>query len=378
MSEDDSFNEKLAGIKKSKHSPTFRKLSLEYEKDPDIIAEEESKFETSYSTSCLHDSLLDICASAFGPESNCAQDLGYYFISSEPLVELRVKNYDLLIYNPHKKHSIFVECKSSVSKSGKIITDAYYAKKKVIANKSYLEDKIGDEIRSIEYVLCIPAHDADRLVKEIERRESNGDISEKEDGLLLVWQVDQFGGDYLQLFTRIQSRDKPHKSFHVDPDLTRVLTGRCNIQKSEVLPKFHPSTHILKKGMHIVATIVKENMRNNSLDDSNLIEFSEELVINFCTSDGTLISYDHELIGRNIASHFIREHLELQLIEPINEKPGYFKLNIQGKRIETIIHNYEQAYRRMILSKKIKESAQKKAYNKIMKDQSNLFSFEDT
>jgi hypothetical protein len=148
---------------------------------------EMDSFEKHFERSGYHDKLVDICNSAFGPESECYNELAYAFVSSEPLIELGVKNFDVLIYNEKIKHAIFVECKTSTSGRGKYISDAYEAIKKVIENQTYLENKLGDEIRTMEFVLCIPSENVESIVRELERREYEGEIDVASDDLLLIW-----------------------------------------------------------------------------------------------------------------------------------------------------------------------------------------------
>ncbi|MCD6512104.1 MAG: hypothetical protein J7K61_00670, partial [Thermoplasmata archaeon] len=73
-----------------------------------------------------HDDLINICISAFSANSECYKQLGYEFVSTEPLLEKTyneegIKNFDLLILNSKSKIAIFVECKTSISRPVKII-----------------------------------------------------------------------------------------------------------------------------------------------------------------------------------------------------------------------------------------------------------------
>jgi hypothetical protein len=62
-----------------------------------IQKNEREAFEKHFERSGYHDKLVDVCISAFGPESKCCTELGYAFVSSEPLIERGVKNFDVLI-----------------------------------------------------------------------------------------------------------------------------------------------------------------------------------------------------------------------------------------------------------------------------------------
>jgi len=319
-----------------------------------IQKSEMEAFEKHFERSGYHDKLVDICNSAFGPESECYNELAYAFVSSEPLIELEVKNFDVLIYNEKIKDAIFVECKTSTSGRGKYISDAYEAKKEVIENQTYLENKLGDEIRTMEFVLCIPSENVESIVRELERREYEGEIDVASDDLLLIWQVNMFIGQTLQLFTRINSRDKPYKSQHKDNKLTKMLGSGYKV-KSEVLVKFYPSSHPLAIGSKIVVEIIRNNMRA----DASLKEFSINSVEQFCKSPTNLAHYDSETIGKKISDHFIRDGEALGLIESIEGREGWFRLKIEGKRLNTILNNYKEGYKEAFVTRKTKEKAAK-------------------
>jgi len=336
-----------------------------------IQKSEMEAFEKHFERSGYHDKLVDICNSAFGPESKCYTELAYAFVSSEPLIELGVKNFDVLIYNEKIKHAIFVECKTSTSGRGKYISDAYEAKKEVIENQTDLENKLGDEIRTMEFVLCIPSENVESIVRELERREYEGEIDVASDDLLLIWQVNMFFIEQtLQLFTRINSRDKPYESQHKDNKLTKMLGSGYNV-KSEVLVKFYPSSHPLAIGSKIVVEIVRNNMRA----DASLKEFSINSVEQFCKSPTNLAHYACETIGKEISDHFLGEGKALGLIESIEGREGWFRLKLEGKRLNTILNNYKEGYKKHFVTRKTKEKAAKQVTEEHLKEYPDLSTY---
>ncbi|NAS88744.1 hypothetical protein C4E24_03255 [ANME-1 cluster archaeon AG-394-G21] len=338
-----------------------------------IQKSEMEAFEKDFERSGYHDKLVDICNSAFGPESKCYTELAYAFVSSEPLIELGVKNFDVLIYNEKIKHAIFVECKTSTSGRGKYISDAYKAKREVIENQTYLENKLGDEIRTIEFVLCIPSENVESIVRELERRECEGEIDVASDDLLLIWQVNMFFIEQtLQLFTRINSRDKPYESQHNDNKLTKMLGSGYKV-KSEVLVKFYPSSHPLAIGSKIVVEIVRNNMRA----DASLKEFSINSVEQFCKSPTNLAHYACETIGKEISDHFIGEGEALGLIESIEGRKGWFRLKLEGKRLNTILNNYKEGYKKHFVTRKTKEKAAKQVIEEHLKEYPDLSTYSE-
>jgi len=328
-------------------------------------------FEKHFERSEYHDKLVDICISAFGPESKCYNDLGYAFISSEPLVELGVKNFDVMIYNDKKKHAIFVECKSSAkSNRGKYISDAYKAKMEVIENQKYLEEMLGDTIETMEYVICVPSHKTDGIVRELERQEKEGEIDITSDDLLLIWQVNIFEGEVLQLFTRIFSRDK-YKCQHNDFNLTKMLGSDGHEVKSEVLTKFYPSSHPLTIGSKIVTEIIIKNMRENT----QINVFSKETVNQFCKSSRNLAHYACEKLGEKLVNHFIEECENFGLIEKVEGEEDLFKFNLEGKRLNTILNNYKKEFKKAFVARKVRQKAAKQVVEEYYKKYPDLSTY---
>lgn len=340
----------------------------EYLNNPDFEEDERNTFRKNLDRETYHDKILDVCASAFGPESELSK-VGYEFVSCEPLVELGVKSYDIFIYNKKLKHAIFVECKSSSSSRKKIISDAYEAKREINKNKRYLEEKIGDEIRSFECVVCVPAEDTEYLVQGLENRENEKLIDEENDGLLLIWQVNMFHQPSISLFTRINSRNEPIKSQHLDSNLTRTLSKGHKLN-SEVMSKFYPSSHPLKKNKRIITHILKTNTTNNSE-----IEFDEKSIIDFCTSPSTLVHYAAEEIGIEVAARFIRENEKYGHITKVDNNDNSYKLKIRGKQVSTVIKNYEEDYENAFVKERLKRKAEKEIIEDYQRSQKTLFDF---
>jgi len=366
---DDVENE-LNRLLASKGGKEVRVRIKEIEKN--LQQTEIKSFENHFERSEYHDKLVDICISAFGPESKCYNDLGYAFISSEPLVELGVKNFDVMIYNDKKKHAIFVECKSSMkSNRGKYISDAYKAKTNVIENQTYLEKMLGDEIKTMEFVICVPSSKTDGIVRELERQENEGEIDVTSNDLLLIWQVNIFEGEVLQLFTRINSRDNSYKSKHNDFELTKMLGSDGHEVKSEVLTKFYPSSHPLTIGSKIVTEIITKNMR----EGTRINVFSKESVENFCKSSRNLAHYACEILGKNIVNHFIGESKNLGLIKEVEGEEDLFKFNLEGKRLNTILNNYKEEYKKAFVARKVRQKVAKQVVEEYYKKYPDLSTY---
>lgn len=337
----------------------------------------ELEFDENYETAISHDDLIDICVSAFGPESKCFKEVGYFFISSDPLYECNllhdqpVKNYDVLIFNAKEKHAIFVECKSSLSKHGKCIADAYEAREQIIHNQIYLENKIGDKIKTMEFVICLPAENIEHFVREIEKREDENTIDLKRFPPLLIWQVNKFKGEVLQLFSRINSREDEFLCQHRNRQLTRILGGHY-VVNSEVIVSFYPSSHPFKISKKIISSILNKNQKAGN---ENLNEFSLKDIKEYCKSFKNTAHYAYEEIGEEIADRFIRKNLAFELIEPIKDKSGFFRLKSKSKRFDTLFNNYQTEYRKAAIEKIVERKTKKQVVDEFTAKK-DLFSFD--
>jgi len=329
------------------------------------LEEKGKEFDSQLEISKHHDKLIDICMSAFGPRSKCYEKSEYKFVSTEPLIEKTfaeegVKNFDVLIINSNQKIAIFVECKTSISRPGKIISDIYSSVNSCREYKEYLEDKIGNEIDFMEFVVCVPAGEVDHLVREIEKRENSGQINAKTDILLKVWQIDVFMEQKLQLFTRIKSRNDEFLSQHRDKNLTKVLAEGTKVDRSEVFVRVHPSSHPLVKGRWAITEIFSINQNKNPEDRV----FTRNHIKHFFQSKGTISHYSPDIISDNVTEHFIGESLAYNIIERLPEKPDYYRLKLEGKKLKTVLSNYERVYRKGFLDRIATKLAKKDIVDK--------------
>lgn len=341
----------------------------ELKKRKEFLEQTEREFSENLRNHENHDALMDICVSAFGPESACYKDLGYGFVSADPLVELNIKNFDILVYNNKSKHAIFVQCKSSLSKPGEVISDMYEAMEGVIKNKNYLEEKIGDSIEREEFVVCVPAERVDKLVRRLEDLEGNSKL--KTDKLMLVWYVNAFANQTLQLFTRIRSRDE-FQCQHMDADLTRVLARGLPVDKAEVFFKTYPTSHPLHRGSHAVTHIVTTNMAVNAHAAVPLTRFSKSIAEKFFLSAEKIPHYSIDIIGKRLMEHFINEGTHLGLLSVINAEKSVYELNVEGKTLRTILSNYKEQYKKRLISNIVNERAEMSAFKEFFGRQSKL------
>jgi hypothetical protein len=329
-------------------------------------------FSKQFESDERHDNLLNICISAFTPGSKCCDNLEYYFISSEPLIELNVKNFDILIINKSKKYAIFVECKSSINKG--YVADGYEAIANVISNKDHLQKKIGNEIDIMEFVFCVPPSQVNRLIKQIEITEVNCKIDPEKDSIFLIWQLDRFKGQKLQLLPniKIKTRSSGFSYQHSDRALTAILAKGIDVTENEFVVDTYPSSNACSQGRALISKIIIDNTHKineenrqrllNNLGELTKEEqdkirktFSKDFVYRYFQSNKTLAHYDSTTVGKKLAEHFIGESLKFEFIESIDQ--GNYILKMGGKELHTILNNYENKYKEKFLNEKAAKEA---------------------
>ncbi len=305
-----------------------------------LLPQVEERLRKGHEQQEVHDSILDICASAFGPEGPLSGEVGYRSLSTEPLVELGVPNFDLLIYDSTRKAAIFVEVKSSITKPRAAISQVYEAIDELEKQLGYLQEQIGDEISKMEYVICTPSEEESKLVRELVRQENEGEIDSTSVPLLKVWRVDRFKGQTLSLVPAIASRGRDIDSQHRDRNLTRLLADGVKIEEAEVNVAAYPSSHPLRHARRAIA----QNVANRIASDQPIKEFSEDQVREVFESPAYLLQYDRAQIARNLTERFLAKAAKLDLIRLIDGREGWFELNVRGRTLRTILKNFQEGY----------------------------------
>lgn len=322
-------------------------------------------FDAAFDDANAHDTLIDICASVFGPQSKAYNELGHAFFSSEPLRELGVKNFDLLVYNPKTKVGIFVECKGSLSSPAQDMADVYEKAQLVLQNKPHIEQQLGDEIKVFEFVICVPAEMVDRVVRDIERREQAHGHGLP---LILVWQVNKFKDQSLQLYTRIANRQKHHTQ-HADTKLTALLANVVKVGNSEVVTRAYPSSHPLRLGLAVVADI----LARNQVQGRPLHDLPEAEVHMFF--ENNLAHYAPKDVAKPAAERFLREGEDLELLVRPEDQPGVVRLDFEGRSIKTLLDRYKKLYREGASRRTAERRAERKVVAEFLRTHPSLDKF---
>lgn len=75
-------------------------------------------------------------------------------------------------------------------------------------------------------------------------------------------------------------------------------------------------------------------------------------------------------------NRFLEESKALGLIEAIEGRKDWFRFKIEGKTIKTILANYQKYYQKAVVTRLVKEKAEKKAIQEYRKKSPELFTFE--
>lgn len=300
------------------------------------LDEAQRKVQEHYDTQQAHDTLIDICASAFGPEGPLHGETGYRFLFSEPLKELGVKNYDVLIYDVDGPRSIFVECKSSISNPADVVDDAQEAYREIQANEDHLQDAIGDDLGFTEYVICLPSHMRNRVIRHLENREDAGFLDEDEEVPLLFWEVNKFSGQHLSLVTQIPARDDVDNQ-HGEHTLTSQLSDSVEVQDAEVLYRVYPSSHPLRLSKEGLA----HQMQVNKQQSRDLKTVQRDDLEAFFSNPEYVPHYANDEIGAELAERVIDRGREHGLIA---EDEGDLFIDLDVTTMKNILDRYETEY----------------------------------
>ncbi len=328
--------------------------------------------EDSISRQREHDELMLNCISAFSPNQACSQRTGYGFVTSEPLIEKGVKNFDLLFLNEQQEVAIFVECKTSSSNWPRTVKDVMEAI--AVRNREirYLESEIGCHITHTENVICVPSSMQIALSREIERQETEGIIDVANDDLLLIWGIHMFGGTpKLQLFTKLDSSRDEFQNHHRDGGLSKMLADGVPFDCESVAPVF-PSSHPMKIALQVVTWI----LRDNYINGRELCDFDKGVPVRYFNDSRNLPHYARSAIGAELASRFIREGFSFGLIEQKKDNPSMLGFSSKGKTIPTIIKNFRNRYLESLIEISTREECERLAVEEFLETQKTLEGYE--
>ena len=318
-----------------------------------------------------HDQLIDQCIVAFSAGSKCFDEANYEFVTVEPLLEKKVRNFDVLMLNEKEELGIFVECKSGLYDIPSEVSDVYGKIEDLAENLIYLQGKISCSLKRQEYVLCVPSQYVESVMREIERREKSGQIDCGKDALLLIWGVNMFNRPSIQLCSRMDSPRKKESKQHMNSHLTRLLSDGIDTSAREIMSPVYPSSHPLKQASKFIEWVVKANIKA----DNTLWAFDRDMPSAYFKNRKNLPHYANEEIGQGLADRFTREGLSKGLLSISEEDHAKLLFASKGKSMSTILRTYQRDFTVAAVKEIVNRKARRTVFEKYREKHPPLDSF---
>lgn len=316
-------------------------LKEQYKKDfiPAIINEIERNQK--------HSIMVEDFATPFTQGNEGYQKTGYQWFFTEPLIELGVKNFDLLLFNATKKSVILVECKSSISSNflEDELKDLSVKIKNAEENIVHLSEVLGSEIKHLEYVLCVTGKDISKVKGALEGADA---LNLKK---IITWVNDGFNG-----VVKLDSIKT-----HVYGNLNR--SSEFNIKGNRTKIEFLYSSHPARIFQSVISQIYSEKYRRRSIDntapDPKLLTKKE---IIDCLRENLKLGCDEGTKSRIISS-LAQKLIELgtysKALEP--HSSGTLKIISSFSKLEKVSDEIKEKYVDYEADKRAEERAREEA-----------------
>lgn len=321
--------------------PLKDQLKKEYKKD--FIKAINSKIDRNKK----HDIMVEDFATPFTPGNEGYQKTGYQWCFTEPLIELDLKNFDLLLFNVNKKSVVLVECKSSIDTNflGDELKDLSTKIKHSEEKGTHLAKVLGSEIKHMEYVLCVTGKNISE-VKEAQKRTTDANIKK-----VITWVHDSMNG-----IIKLDSINT-----HVYGSMNRV--SEFNFQGNRTKIEFLYSSHRARIFQIVIAQIYSDKYIRKSIDNA---EFNPKLLtkkeIFDCLNDKLKLGCDEitkkEMTDR-LADDLIKLGINVRTLERNIE--GIFRIISDFLKPEKVVEEILEKYVDYEADKKAEESARKEA-----------------
>jgi hypothetical protein len=341
--------------------------------DEDELDSAENELDQNIKSAAKHDNLLTSTISAFLPGGAIERETGWTFRGAEPLSEYNEPNPDAIFCNPDRNVALIVECKSSVSAPGNALTQLYDAADAVREYRDELSGHIGMEIEDLETAICVPSYHDDRIARQIEKDEENGEARER----VYVWRWHHFEEERIDLLTRFENRTQAEATH--DTELSRVLNTGIEITKErQATPSFYPSSHTFWIMENVFSHILKQRVTN----DGPIRDFSGRELREVLTSQRHLPHYSASEIGERIYDGLLERLLSDNLVRELDASDTdlsgdgeYYRYVVRGRSIETLLKNLREKYRERAISRKLELKAKRQVLEGFDENQSSLDDF---
>jgi hypothetical protein len=219
--------------------------------------------DANMNTDKKHLEYVNLCIKPFEVGGRAYKETGYYFVCVDPLYNVGVKNFDLMLYCEETKVAILIECKSGIANLGKELNELTEKMGAAQENKRTLEGIIGGlEIKDIEYVLCIPAVYESGVFTAMAALKTKPPI--------IIWTVDMFGG-----VIKVDGRFKKHSH----DELNKIIQSEA--WDGPQIITLMPSTHMGIALTEVVVLLLRKFKGRNELNISDLCEMLKTEIRNY-------------------------------------------------------------------------------------------------
>ena len=256
-----------------------------------VLADKKNVVESAMDTDKKHREYVNLCIKPFEIGAKAYNGTGFYYVCVDPLYNVGVKNFDLMLYCSEMKTAILVECKNRVSNPGKELSDINGKIKAALENKGTLEELVGGlEIRDIEFVFCIPAIDETKVF--------TGMTALEEKPPIIIWMVDMFNS-----IIKVDGRFKKHNH----PELNKIIESTSWDGPNIMIVS--PSLHMGMVLQDVVVLLLRKFKGQEELNISELCE----------TIKSELRNYPNEWI-REFATRILDSGKECEIFEVNDSK----------------------------------------------------------
>lgn len=327
----------------------------------------EARFNDATDTDKEHTDLLTSTISAFGPNSEIFDEIGWRVLCAEPLWELdsSLSVPDALIGHPDREVVISVECKTGLSNPQNTLEQIRKQATTLIDNQAYLAKKTTVDFEDVERVLCVPGRLSDRARDAIdtEIEESSG---EEDLPPIFLWKYHMFQQENLQLHTDFKNRNKS-ESTH-SSRVSEYLGGEgVDVASCPLLSgSFYPGTLIY----NIIEKVVFDVLHERKQEGLDTRRFTRAEVKQEVNDPRNVPHYETEPVAESITDNIISDFLKYNIVERINPaEEGYgrgmelfeIKAKIAGKRPATVRDNIQRGYKERWIALKAEEEARRMA-----------------
>jgi hypothetical protein len=241
-----------------------------------------------------HRELVNFCLYPFLMQGKLNSKTNFFFVCVEPLYDFETKSFDILIFNEGIKMAILVECITRSSNPKKDLEDFFKKIEIINDKKKSLEDLIGDEIRTIDFVISINSIEIEDFKKELENMKKDA----------IIWESDVLGE-----VLKLHQNYKKHSYEPLNEALKEVIIPN-SIGTINFLPSSHMGTKL--EGIYIALYY--------KMKELNTSKFS---LVELCKIISDISMRGHpENIMKKVAESILETGEKYKIFKPYGEESG--------------------------------------------------------